>query len=114
LRCFLEQVHWLSLDVLGQQDNLDAAIELLTLPVRPEPELGPRCRRILERRRDLEPVVFSMRSERFPLLSCEEILMIVGLPLQEWRHSRAVQEILAEGREAGRQQAARVGMVSVL
>jgi hypothetical protein len=60
LRCFREQVHWLSLDGLGQQDNLDAAIDLLTLPVRPEPELGPRCRRILERRRDLEPDVFSM------------------------------------------------------
>jgi predicted transposase YdaD len=102
LRCFLEQVHWLSLDVLGEQDNLDAAIDLLTLPVRPEPELGPRCRRILESRRDLEPVVFSMLFERFPLLSREEILMIVGLPLQELRHTRAVQEILAEGRLEGR------------
>ena len=32
--------------------------------------------------------------------------MIVGLPLQELRHTRAVQEILEEGREAGRQQEA--------
>jgi len=38
--------------------------------------------------------------------SREEILMIVGLPLQELRHTRAVQEILEEGREAGRQQEA--------
>jgi hypothetical protein len=74
LRGFLEQVHWVSLDELGQQENLDAAIDLLTLPVRPEPELGPRCRRILESRQDLEPVVFSMLFERFPLLSREEIL----------------------------------------
>jgi predicted transposase YdaD len=66
LRSFLEQVHWVSLDELGQQDNLDAAIDLLTLPVRPEPELGERCRRILESRQDLEPVVFSMLFERFP------------------------------------------------
>ncbi len=51
MRCFLEQVHWLSLEELGQQDNRDAAIDLLTLPVRSEPEMGPRCRRILERRR---------------------------------------------------------------
>jgi len=29
--------------------------------------------------------------------------MIVGLPLQELRHTRAVQEILEEGREEGRQ-----------
>jgi predicted transposase YdaD len=72
--------------------------------VRPEPELGQRCRRILESRRDLEPVVFSMLFERFPKLSREEILMIVGLPLQELRHTRAVQEILEEGRAEGRQE----------
>jgi predicted transposase YdaD len=58
----------------------------------------------------LEPLVFSMLLERIPKLSREEILMIVGLPLQELRHSRAVQEILEEGRleglEAGRQQEA--------
>ena len=29
--------------------------------------------------------------------------MIVGLPLQELRHTRAVQEILEEGREEGRE-----------
>lgn len=114
LRGFLEQVHWVSLDELGQQENLDAAIDLLTLPVRPEPELGPRCRRILESRQDLEPVVFSMLFERFPLLSREEILMIIGLPLQELRHTRAVQEILEEGREAGRQQEAAALAVRLL
>jgi predicted transposase YdaD len=97
-------VHWVSLEELGQQENLDAAVDLLTLPVRPEPELGQRCRRILESRRDLEPVVFSMLFERFPKLSREEILMIVGLPLQELRHTRAVQEILEEGRLEGRQE----------
>jgi predicted transposase YdaD len=47
-----------------------------------------------------------MLFERFSQLSREEILMIVGLPLQELRHTRAVQEILEEGREAGRQQEA--------
>jgi predicted transposase YdaD len=51
-----------------------------------------------------------MLFERFPKLSREEILMIVGLPLQELRHTRAVQEILEEGRqeglETGRQQEA--------
>ena len=100
----------MNLAELGQQQNLDAAVDLLTLPVRSEPELGQRCRRILENRRDLEPVVFSMLLERFPKLSREEILMIVGLPLQELRHIRAVQEILEAGRqgglEAGRQQKA--------
>ncbi|MFM8275427.1 MAG: DUF4351 domain-containing protein, partial [Cyanobium sp.] len=47
--------------------------------------------------------------ERFPKLSREEILMIVGLPLQELRHSRAVQEILEEGRLEGRQEGRREG-----
>jgi predicted transposase YdaD len=110
LRGFLEQVHWISLEELGQQENLDAAVDLLTLPVRCEQELAERCRRILANRRDLEPVVFSMLFERFPQLSKKEILMIAGLPLQELRHTRAVQEILEEGRqeglEAGRQQEA--------
>jgi predicted transposase YdaD len=101
LRDFLAQVHWVSLEELGQLENLDAAVDLLTLPVRSEPELGERCRRILASRRDLEPVVFSMLSERFPQLSKEEILMIAGVPLQELRHTRAVQEILEEGRQEG-------------
>jgi len=99
LRGFLETVHWVSLDALAQLSNLDAAIDLLTLPVRSEQELGERCRRILTQRRDLEPVVLSMLFERFSQLSREEILMIVGLPLQELRHTRAVQEILEEGRQ---------------
>jgi predicted transposase YdaD len=102
--------NWVSLDELGQQVHLDAAVDLLTLPVRSEPELGQRCRRILENRRDLEPVVFSMLFERFPKLSREEILMIVGLPLQELRHTRAVQEILEEGRLEGRQEGREEGL----
>ena len=106
LRGFLETVHWVSLDALAQVQSLDAAIDLLTLPVRSEQELGERCRRILTERKDLEPVVLSMLFERFSQLSREEILMIVGLPLQELRHTRAVQEILEEGREFGRQQEA--------
>jgi predicted transposase YdaD len=106
LRGFLETVHWVSLDALAQVQSLDAAIDLLTLLVRSEQELGERCRRILTQRRDLEPVVLSMLFERFSQLSREEILMIVGLPLQELRHTRAVQEILEEGREVGRQQEA--------
>jgi len=109
LRSFLEAVQWVSLEELGQQENLDAAVDLLTLPVRAEPELGQRCRRILEKRQDLEPVVFSMLFERFPKLSREEILMIVGLPLQELRHTRAVQEILEEGRLEGRQEGLEAG-----
>jgi predicted transposase YdaD len=109
LQSFLETVHWVSLDALAQVQSLDAAIDLLTLPVRTEAELGERCRRILTERRDLEPVVLSMLFERFSQLSREEILMIVGLPLQELRHTRAVQEILEEGREEGREEGLEAG-----
>jgi predicted transposase YdaD len=109
LRGFLEQVQWVSLEELGQQENLDAAVDLLTLPVRSDPELGQRCRRILENRQDLEPVVFSMLFGRLRKLSREEILMIVGLPLQELRHTRAVQEILEEGRLEGREEGLEAG-----
>jgi predicted transposase YdaD len=35
--------------------------------------------------------------------------MIAGLPLQELRHTRAVQEILEEGRQEGRQQGRQEG-----
>ena len=38
-----------------------------------------------------------------------KILMIVGLPLQELRHTRAVQEILEEGREESRQESREAG-----
>jgi predicted transposase YdaD len=96
LRCFLEQVQWVSLEARGQQENLDAAGDLLTLPVRSDRELAERCQRILASRRDLESVVFSMLFERFPKHSYEEILMIAGLPLQELRYTRAVEEILEE------------------
>jgi predicted transposase YdaD len=55
------------------------------------------------------PVVFSLLFARFPKLSPEEILMIAGLPLQELRHTRAVQEILEEGRQEGREEGLEVG-----
>jgi predicted transposase YdaD len=51
-----------------------------------------------------------MLFERFSQLSREEILMIVGLPLQELRHTRAVQEILEEGRQEGRQEGREEGL----
>jgi len=53
-----------------------------------------------------------MLFERFPQLTKEEILMIAGLPLQELRHTRAVQEILEEGRQEGRQEGREDGLES--
>jgi predicted transposase YdaD len=45
-----------------------------------------------------------MICDRFPQLSKGEIVMIAGLPLLDLRHTRAVQEILEEGRQEGRQE----------
>ena len=39
--------------------------------------------------------------ERFPSLSEEEIMVIAGIPREEIRHTRAVQDWLAEGRQEG-------------
>jgi predicted transposase YdaD len=36
LRAVLEQVHWISLEDLSQQPDLDPLLNLLTLPIRPE------------------------------------------------------------------------------
>ena len=53
LQVFPNEVEWLSLEELGQQADLDPQLKLLTLPVRPEAELGPSTQQILERRLDL-------------------------------------------------------------
>ena len=54
LQAVLEQVHWISLEELSQQPNLDPLLNLLTLPVRPESELAASSQQILARRPDLE------------------------------------------------------------
>ncbi len=50
LRAVLEQVHWVSLEDLSQQPDLDPLFNLLTLPVRPESELAASSQQILARR----------------------------------------------------------------
>ena len=103
LQVFLENVHWISLEELSRQPNLDPLLNLLTLPVRPEGELAGSSRQILARRPDLSTIVLSMLIQRFPSLSEEEIMVIAGIPREEIRHTRAVQDWLAEGRQEGLQ-----------
>ncbi len=54
LQAVLEQVHWISLEELSQQPNLDPLLNLLTLPVRPESELAASSQQILASRPYLE------------------------------------------------------------
>ena len=50
----LQEVHWISLEDLSQQSNLDPLLNLLTLTVRPESELAVNSQQILASRPDLE------------------------------------------------------------
>ena len=104
LRSFLADVIWLSLEELCQQPILDPLQNLLTLPIRPEAELGHNSQQILARRPDLISIVVPMLMERFPTLSSEEIMVIAGIPTDQIRHTRAAQELLEEGRQEGRQE----------
>ncbi|MDI9406525.1 MAG: DUF4351 domain-containing protein [Chitinophagaceae bacterium] len=102
LRLFLEQqVVWLNLEALSQEPNLDPLLNLLTLPVRPESELAASSQQILASRPDLNTVVLPMLVQRFPQFSEEQIMVIAGIPREEIRHTRAVQDWLAEGRQEG-------------
>jgi predicted transposase YdaD len=69
LQALLNEVHWISLEELSQQPNLDPLLNLLTLPVRPESELAASSQQILASRPDLKTVVLPMLIQRFPQLS---------------------------------------------
>jgi len=110
LRVFLEQqVCWLSLEELSREPNLDPLLNLLTLPTRPKSELQASSRQIVASRPDLSTVVFPMMVQRFPECTEEQIMVIVGIPREEIRHTRAVQDWLAEGRQEGRQEGLQEG-----
>ena len=102
LQVFLDQqVVWLNLEELSHRPQLDPLLNLLTLPVRPESELAATSQQILASRPDLETVVLPMLVQRFPQLTEAELMVIAGIPREEIRHTRAVQDWLAEGRQEG-------------
>ena len=113
LQGLLQEVHWVSLEELSQQPNLDPLLNLLTLPVRPESELAASSQQILARRPDLDTVVLPMLVQRLPQLSEAEIMVIAGIPREEIRHTRAVQDWLAEGRQEGRKEGRQEGEAAV-
>ncbi len=110
LQALLNEVHWINLEELSQQPNLDPLLNLLTLPVRPESELAASSQQILASRPDLKTVVLPMLIQRFPQLSEEQIMVIAGIPREEIRHTRAVQDWLAEGRQEGIQEGRQEGL----
>ncbi len=101
LRAFLADVHWLSLEELGQQPGLDPLLSLLTLPVLPKPEIRGATDRILKPRPDLIDTVLTILGERFPQLTREEIMALINLPTDHLRHTRLAQDWIEEGRLEG-------------
>jgi predicted transposase YdaD len=102
LRRFLqEDVTWVDLATLARQPDLDPMLALLTLPVQKEPALGPCAQRILALRPDLIELIVPILSERFQGLSPSQLMATLGISKEFWRHTRAFQEILAEGRQEG-------------
>jgi predicted transposase YdaD len=101
LQLVMDDVIWISLEELGQKDELDPLLNLLTLPVLHEPELQLSSQKILERRPDLTETVFPILMQRHPHFTLEQMMVYVKIPTQELRHSRAAQELIAEGQASG-------------
>jgi len=101
LEAFLAGVHWVSLEELGQQPEHDPILTLLTLPVLTKPDIPCATGQILQPRPDLIDTVVTILVERFPHLTLEEIMALINLPTSHLRHTRAVQDLLAEGRQEG-------------
>ena len=68
-----------------------------------EPDLGPCCQRILAARPELLELILPMLAERFARLTDTEILAMIGIPVENYRHTRLAQGLLQEGLEQGRQ-----------
>ena len=102
---FLERrVRIVNLEELSRRPDLEPLEELLTLVVRPEGELGPTSRRLVERQPELSAMIATILWKRWPHLSLEEVMMIAGIELAELSETRAYQDILAKGREEGLEQ----------
>jgi len=54
-----------------------------------------------------------MLVQRFPQLTEEQIMVIAGIPREEIRHTRAVQDWLAEGRQEGEAKGRQEGEAAV-
>jgi predicted transposase YdaD len=108
-RFLTEDVAWVDLEALCRRQDTDPLLALLTIPLRPEPELSSCCQEILALRPELLELILPMLVERFAELSTEQIMVITGIPLDDLRHTRAFQEIHSEGRQEGRQEGLQEG-----
>jgi len=96
-----QDVTWVDLRALARIPDLNPMLALLTLPVQKGPDLGPCAQRILALRPDLIDLIVPILSERFQGLTPSQIMATLGISKDFWRHTRALQDILAEGRQEG-------------
>ncbi len=90
--------------LLTEQPGLDPLVSLLTLPVRPMPEIPGATDQILRPRPDLIDTVLTILGKRFPQLTREEIMALINLPTDHLRDTRFGRELIEEGRLEGRQE----------
>ena len=83
---------------LSRRPDLDPGLALLSLPVQGKANLAPCCQRILEQQPEWIALILPILSERLIGLTTAEIMATLGISNQFWRHTRAFQEILQEGR----------------
>ncbi|MFN7898677.1 MAG: DUF2887 domain-containing protein [Synechococcaceae cyanobacterium] len=115
LRRFLDHdVTWVDLEALARQPTSDPALALLTLPVQPQPALTACCQHILERQPTWIEFILPILSERFIGLSTAQLMATLGISKDFWRHTRAFQEILQEGRSEGLDEGRRVLALQLL
>lgn len=109
-RFLKHDVPLVDLAALARRPDLDPSLALLTLPVRKDPDLGPCAQRILALRPDLSELIFPILSERLHGLSPSQIMATLRMSKDFWRHPRAFQDILAEGRQEGLEQGLEKGL----
>jgi predicted transposase YdaD len=108
---FLERrVTVVNLEELSRREALEPLEELLTLVVRPEGELAPVSRALVEQQPELSGLIATMLWKRLPHLSLEEVMTIAGIQLAELSETRAYQDILAKGREEGLEEGLEQGL----
>ena len=104
-RFLRDEVTWVDLESLASRSDLDPSLALLTLPVQAETSLLPCCQRLLGQHPDWLELIIPILNERLAGLSTEQIMATLRISPDLWRHTRMYQEILAEGRQEGRQEA---------
>jgi predicted transposase YdaD len=99
LQRFLEQeVTWVDLELLASQSSLDPGLALLSLPVRRQQDLAACAEQLIRRQPDWIELILPILCQRFTGLSPAQIMATFRISPDLWRHTRAFQDTIEEGR----------------